>query len=285
MSNCMDCAGCGVDCNDCPMCASHPDMGAGYAAWPYAAKGYSILPASGLVPYVPDQDFPIGGPLGTDWELLQTQFLSAWDSAPDGTYQWVADRFTTANFGDVDFSSVGANLEQGFANQGEGTPLAFRLWHHTILDVAVPMTYTLPDFIPFGLGGTHDIPLIGGQQIASLHEWEFQIIYHNAIPALVVVALILLALGIAAIVLVSYMSQGDVPLTTAVKQFVQQFTPATIASSITTVLVLGIGMIVALSIAVPQLSTSLSAGVKAGPLTVGAGAGGGGGNRGSSRSR
>jgi hypothetical protein len=104
-----------------------------------------------------------------------------------------------------------------------------------------------------------------------MHEWNLQVVYHNVIPALVVLALIILAI-FGTMIVADSLSNGQLGLTETAKTIIHDWSPSGAASALGTVFILGLALIVGIAIAVPQLTTQL--GVRAGPVTVGAGTAG-----------
>lgn len=213
------------------------------------------------------QFFP-PGPQGDDWHFVSAVFLPGFNSPPDEFCEYVDTGFYTTNFLDVDVNAIAAQIQDQFFLQGEGTPLAIRVWHREIIDFGVPNQVCVPSSflgigIPFVGGACQSVPFIGGTDIASAHEWVVQVIYHNIIPAAVVIGLVILAIfGI--VIGLKVISHGDIDLLPPVRQTIKDFSPAGEADAIVRVIAVGAGALLLAAILFPQLGSQVGNALRSG---------------------
>lgn len=222
----------------------------------------------GLIPVGDVQGpFPLDPP-GFNWQRIKGYFWPAWFDAPDGQYDFVEITWFTAGSFGININSVASSIAQTFANYGEGTPLAMQLFHRQVFDVDVPDQYCLPAELPFGVGGCHDIPIIGGQNIVSGDEWHLQVIYHNPLPAIIVIAGVIVAL-VASVVVIDRITHGQFQLTRSFLELLEQLTPAGEAKAITSVIFVAVGAIVGLALLFPKLGGQIGGAFRTGSQMAG----------------
>lgn len=210
----------------------------------------SNIPLGSLGP-----NWPVEGPPGGGWNLVSKYFWQSWFEAPEGDYDIVTSKWITANAGDFNLQSMINDIQSGFNDAGEGLPMALRIWHRQILDVEFPEQYCLPGNIPV-FGGCHDIPIFGGTAVAEVHEWEVQLIYHNPIPFLAVLAICIAAFFITAII-VDGVTHNQFHLSQPIKSAIHDFSPAGEAQAIISVIAVGVGGLLLASILFPQLGSKI----------------------------
>lgn len=244
-----------------------------------------IIPG-GLIPASTQPQFPLETP-DPDFDIVSTKFYPAWNSIHNEEVDWAQVKWFSPRSSFLPFQTITNNFYQGlaqhFADAGEGSPLAVRLYHREIFDVEVPDEFTIPSFIPWVGGNTYSVPVVGGTTVVAGDEWYMQIIYHNPIALAGVWAFLVILLGVIVVIyVIESLSGGKVAVTEGVKQFIEELAaiPKETAGAITTVLLLGIALFAVVGWVAPHIATSASTAVRAGPVTttIGGSSGRGGGS-------
>lgn len=245
------------------------------------AKPYWFVPGDGTVGYFDGGGFsyfPTDPPPGYDF--VNAHFYPTFANAPEDDYDYIeVEWFTVDAFGSDILGNIATSIQQQFQAQGQGFPLAIRLYKKQIFNVEVPSTYCLPSFLPFGVGGCHNVPLVGGQTVASGWQYRLQMLYHNVIAVVVAVTIAIVAL-IGFALLFDEVTHDTYHITTSLLDAIKNSTPGGAASAVSGTFIL---MAVAFGIAAYVLPTisqpSVGTAIRAGPATVSVGSGGRAGGR------
>lgn len=222
------------------------------------------------------------GPEG--YTLLNTTFLPAWNNidAIDPTRHFSYSRIRFFNASVFGTNDLFATMTQSVINQflaiGEGTVVSTRMWKKDVVSVGIPTEICTPGFLPFGAGGQCvTIPVIGGTELASVEDCIFEVIYHNPVELVGVWAFLTIALfAISALLIADALTGGDLGLTDIIKSTIEGWTPGFVVpqatGSITTILVLAIGAVIAIAVAFPNVGTSVQQQIRTpiGTTTIGA---------------
>lgn len=212
--------------------------------------------------------FPI---IPDGFTYLGSNFFPAYFSAPEGDYDYAEIGWKTVDLLHTNnFNSISDELNNQITTH-DGTLLATRWFHREIFNVTVPLTYTLPDFLPFGVGGTHDVPVFGGQTLVSMNQYRMQVLYHNFIVVAVLVALAIVAI-IGSVVVLDHVTHDKYHLTASLFGLLNNLTPGEVGKQVASVFIL---MAVAFAIAavvLPKIQQpNIGIGARAGPVNITAG--------------
>ncbi len=228
---------------------------------------FAIGPINPTVPYFEGPPFPLtNAPAGPDWELLAKAFYPGWASLPDGTYDFLEHQWLTLQRGDINIDNLFPVIQDQFNQVGEGYPLAYRVWHREVIDASIPDHYCLPDFIPM-FGGCHDIPFVGGTNIASMHEWKIELIYHNIIPVAIALA-IAIAIVIGTLVIADKITHGKVDVSQIIKDAFRDWSPGGTAAGVSQVFLVAAIAFGVIAFVLPTIAPTTSTTIKAGPVST-----------------
>lgn len=227
--------------------------------------------------------FILEGP-GVDYTLVETKFFDSWNNIagidPAGNFNFANMTFYTADLLDPPsfVQYMETQIAEKFAQALEGTPMALRLWHKEVFSVGTPDHIHIPDFIPFGIGGTDvGLGILGGVELVSAHEWVIQLIYHNVIELAGVWAFMFAILLVIGFIVIWYsINGGSLHLDPHIGELIKAITPAGAAGAFGQVALIGLGLVIAVGVLFPQISTNLGTSLGVGPVSTQIGLGTGG---------